>query len=306
MQIEKIQLEVGPYKAFAVPTGDFGLDGGAMFGTVPRVLWERTNPPDELNRITLEARGLLLVSENRKILVDTGNGGDFTEKYGERLGSKFSDIYGMSPKGSSRPTLTKSLAKLGYSTSDITDVILTHLHFDHAGGATKWDGNKLIPTFENAAYYVQSENLKTAQNPNVREKASYFSANFQPLIDAGVVKFVDGNKEILPGIFSWVSNGHTKAHQVIQVRGPNKNLFYCGDVVPTSSHVRLPFIMGYDLEPLTIIEEKRKLLGEAADIGAYLFFEHDPKVDVALVERAGEDFKLKHVAVLESETNKRA
>ncbi|MCB0394274.1 MAG: MBL fold metallo-hydrolase, partial [Bdellovibrionales bacterium] len=160
------------------------------------------------------------------------------------------------------------------------------------GGTTEVNG-KLVPTFPNAKYYVQRANYETAKNPNAREKASYFAANFEPLIESGSLNFVEGETELLPGISVGVSNGHTVGHQFIKITDGEKTIVYCGDVIPTSSHVRLAWVMGYDLEPLKIIDEKRKLLTEAAQKGWYLFFEHDPYCDLASIEADGSDFKLK-------------
>lgn len=281
-------LQIGAYRALPVPTGIFGLDGGAMFGTVPKVLWEKSNPPDEQNRIPMEARGLLLKSADRIVLIDTGNGGDFVEKYGEKLGSKFATMYNVDDSG---PSLLKSLQNHGVKPDDVTDVILTHLHFDHAGGATTAKNGKLVPTFPKATYYVQRANLETARKPNIRERASYFSANFEPLIDAGCLKVLDGPvKNLLPGISVEVSNGHTQGQQVVLVEGDGTGLLYCGDVVPTSSHVRSAWIMGYDLNPLLLIEEKRALLSRAAAGQWHLFFEHDPYAESAQVIEDRGDF----------------
>jgi glyoxylase-like metal-dependent hydrolase (beta-lactamase superfamily II) len=286
-----ISLKIGPYEVCPVPTGIFGLDGGAMFGTVPKVLWEKSNPPDEKNRIEMEARGLLLKSPGCNILIDCGNGGDFILKYGEKLGTKFAEMYNMDSSG---PTLLKSLKAHGLEASDIQHVILTHLHFDHAGGATTEKDHKLVPTFPKAKYYVQKANLETASKPNLRERASYYPANFQPLLEAGVLTVLDGPQEnLLPGISTLISNGHTSGQQMVKVSDGTKTLLYCGDVVPTSSHVRTPWLMGYDLHPLLLMEEKQKFLSQAADHSWYLFFEHDPYCDSAQVERNGADFAVK-------------
>ena len=289
-------LEIGPYTLHAVPTGLFGLDGGSMFGTVPKVLWEKTNPPDEKNRIAMEARALLLKSKDRNILIDTGNGSDFVAKYGEKLGTKFAEMYAVDENG---PSLISSLKKNGLNPEDITDVILTHLHFDHAGGATAEKNHKIVPTFPKAKYYLQKSNYETAKNPNIREKASYFAANFQPLLDAGVLEFIDGDKQnYLPNISFIVSNGHTQGHQVVQVADSKRQLFYCGDVIPTSSHIRSAWIMGYDLNPLQIIKEKSELLKHAGEKESYFYFEHDPYCDMASVEDANGDFKVKERFIL--------
>lgn len=286
-----LKLKIGVYEICAIPTGEFGLDGGAMFGTVPKVLWEKSNPPDDKNRIRMEARGLLLKSPGRNILIDTGNGGDFVLKYGEKIGPKFAEMYGLDESG---PSLMKSLAAHGLKAEDITDVILTHLHFDHAGGATTEVDGKLAPSFPKAKYYVQQANLDTAERPNLRERASYYPANFLPLMEAGVLEILDGPvKDLLPGVSVQISNGHTEGQQIVKVSDGTKTLLYCGDVIPTSSHVRLAWVMGYDLEPLTLIDEKRQVLGPAADASWYLFFEHDPYCDAAQVTRSGQDFAVK-------------
>ena len=290
-QFSSLPLKIGDYNVHAVPTGLFALDGGAMFGTVPKVLWQKSNPPDELNRIPMEARALLLKSADRNILIDTGNGSDFVDKYGEKLGTKFGEMYGVDPSGTS---LISSLKKHGLSADDITDVILTHLHFDHAGGSTKSENGKIVPTFPKATYHVQKANYETAIKPNIREKASYLAPNFQPLVEAGVLKFIEGAQQnYLPNIHLFVSNGHTVGHQVVIVEDAQNQIIYCGDVIPTSSHIRSAWIMGYDLEPLTIIKEKSEVLKLTENKNSYLFFEHDPYCDVANVEQDKGDYKAK-------------
>lgn len=290
LNLKSLHLKIGDYEICPVPTGEFGLDGGAMFGTVPKVLWEKSNPPDDKNRIPMEARALLLKSAKYKVLIDCGNGRDFVAKHGEKLGNKFAELYAIDDHG---PSLLKSLAKHGLKPEDITHVILTHLHFDHAGGATTEKNGEIVPTFPKAQYFVQKANFETAVKPNIREKASYLAPNFLPLEKAGVLKFLDGSTEnILPGISVVVSNGHTQGQQMVKVSDGTQTLLYCGDVVPTSSHVRLPWVMGYDLDPLTLIEEKTKILGPAADEKWYLYFEHDPYCDAATIVRNGADFNL--------------
>lgn len=289
--INNLSLKIGPYEILPVPTGVFGLDGGAMFGTVPKVLWEKSNPPDEKNRISMEARALLLKSEDRNILIDCGNGGDFVAKYGEKLGPKFQEMYNMDSSG---PNLKKSLLKHGLSPEGVTDVILTHLHFDHAGGGTEVRDGELRPTFEKAKYYVQRRNLDTARTPNLRERASYFPANFEPLIKAHCLELLEGPMvNLLPGVSVFVSDGHTQGQQLVKVSDGQTTLVYCGDVVPTSSHVRLPWVMGYDLNPLLLIEEKQNLLSQSAKESWYLFFEHDPYCDAAQVQTQNTDYAVR-------------
>ena len=292
MEIKETQLEIASYKIIPIATGVFGLDGGAMFGTVPKILWEKHIPADAQNRIPMEARALLLkgIGPNNKknILIDCGNGKDFIGKFGEKIGPKFAQMYNIDPDG---PTLLSSINKAGLNPDDITDVIFTHLHFDHCGGGTIWSDGKINPQFPKATYYVQRDNLKTAQNPNLRERASYLTPNFLPLLETGHLKLIDGpTEDLLPGISVGVSNGHTIGQQWIKVSDLNQTLIYCADVIPTSAHIRTAWIMGYDLDPLKIIEEKTSLLSSAADKGWYLFFEHDPRIDACKVTRNGNDF----------------
>jgi len=191
-------------------------------------------------------------------------------------------------------TLETSLNKVGVKLSDVTDVILTHLHFDHAGGAVRAKDGQLIPTFPNAKYYVQAANLEAAQKPNVREKASYLPANFEPLLAAQCLRILPGpKKDLLPGLSVFISNGHTQGQQLVKVTDGTSTLVYCGDLIPMASHVRLPWIMGYDLHPLMLIEEKRELLNQAAEDSWFLFFEHDPLRAFAQVEKHGEDFRVR-------------
>lgn len=291
MQTSKISIKIGPYELKAIPTGEFALDGGAMFGTVPKVLWSKTNPSDEANRIPMEARALLLKSAGRNILIDTGNGSDFVEKYGEKMGSKFAEIYGVNP---SQTSLLKSLKNNGLEPSDITDVILTHLHFDHAGGATCSHNGKIVPTFPNAKYYVQRQNLETARTPNIREKASYLKQNFDPLIEAEVLELLDGDVEnLFPNISVIVSNGHTEGQQIVKISDSTTGVFYAADLIPTSTHIRSAWVMGYDLSPLTLIREKREILKQAAQNGWFIYFEHDPYCDLSAIEAEKDDFKAK-------------
>jgi len=298
LEIKPLELKIGSYKLHALSTTNFGLDGGAMFGTVPKVLWSRTNPSDEQNRINMDCRCLLLISDDKKILIDTGLGGDFEEKYGPKLGPKFAEMYAV--ESGTDSGILKALAKHKILPEDITDVILTHLHFDHAGGATRFKDGDLVPTFENATYYIQKENLETARTPNLREKASYYSCNFEALEKAGALKILSGAQEILLHISCTLSHGHTLGQQNIWIDDGKESLLYCADLIPTATHVRLPWIMGYDLDPLMIIEEKKKELTKAAEKGTHLFFEHDPYCSSAKVTaiRDGADFRLESVSQL--------
>lgn len=288
IQVESKKLSISGYQICPLPTGIFGLDGGAMFGTVPKVLWEKNIPADDKNRIPMEARALLLKKPGCNIVIDTGNGSDFTLKYGEKLGGKFKEMYNIDPNG---PSLLNSLKNHGLTPEDIHHVILTHLHFDHAGGATTENSGTLVATFPNAQYYVQKKNLETAQKPNLRERASYFPANFEPLLKSGCLQLIEGDqKDLLPGVSVLVSNGHTVGQQIVKISDQENTLLYCADVVPTSSHIRLAWVMGYDLNPMLLIEEKQKWLEIAANEKWYLYFEHDPFCDAALISKQGSDF----------------
>ena len=267
-------MRIGDYEVHPVETGRFALDGGAMFGVVPRPLWEKSNPPDEKNRITMAARALLLRGRGRTILVDTGNGGKFNEK--------LRTIYRMDTTGSD---LISSLARYGVAPDAVTDVILTHLHFDHAGGATMLVNGKAFPSFPAARHYVQDEHWRAAQAPTERDRASFFPEDFLPLRAAGLLEFTEGEGEILPGIRTRIVHGHTAALQCPLVSDGTNTLFFCADLVPTSSHVPLPWIMAYDLRPLVTLEEKRRILGTAADEGWIMFFEHDPGLSAARLAR---------------------
>jgi glyoxylase-like metal-dependent hydrolase (beta-lactamase superfamily II) len=268
-------MRIGPYELHAIETGRFALDGGAMFGVVPRPLWEKTNPPDEKNRITLAARALLLRGNGRTVLIDTGNG--------SKVNEKLTAIYRIDMSGSA---LVSSLARHGIAPDDVTDVILTHLHFDHAGGATTLADGEAVPTFPRARYSVQREHWLAAQIPTERDRASFFPEDFMPLLQRGVLDFTEGEGEILPGITVSLVHGHTAALQCPVVSDGATTLLYCADLVPTSSHVPLPWIMAYDLRPLVTLEEKRRLLGRAVDEGWILFFEHDPALAAARIARA--------------------
>lgn len=282
-------LRIGPYELFALEPSYFALDGGAMFGTVPKNLWSRSNPADDQNRIKMQTRILLLKGQNRSILVDVGLGGQFVEKYGEKIGSKFGALY----KVESEEGLSKALAEVGLRPSDVTDVILTHLHFDHAGGATSFREGRVVPFFEKATYYVQASHLEIARRPNIRERASFFGVNFEPLMEGGQLQVVGGpQRNLLSNISVTLSSGHTEGMQIVHIHDEKTTLIYCADLIPTASHIRRAWIMGYDLQPIKIIEEKEQLLSEAANQHWILFFEHDPEIQAARIGRDGDDFML--------------
>lgn len=258
-------MKIGQYTIDPVETGTFALDGGAMFGVVPKPLWSRTNPPDDRNRITLAARSLLVRDGSRTILIDNGNGPKFTEK--------LRDIYRLEDSASN---IGLSLAALGVKPDDVTDVILTHLHFDHAGGSTVIVDGRAVPAFPNARYYVQGAHWAQAMNPTPKDRASFFPDDYLPLKEAGVLEFTDGEGEILPGISVLVTNGHTTAQQLPLISDGKTTLLFSCDLLPTTAHIPLPYVMAYDLRPLTTLEEKRAVLERAAAERWIVFFEHDP------------------------------
>jgi glyoxylase-like metal-dependent hydrolase (beta-lactamase superfamily II) len=270
---------VGPWTVYALETGFFWLDGGAMFGSVPRVLWSRTNPPDERHRIRLAMRCMLLVGEGRRILVDDGAG--------DKMPPKLADIYRLERGG---PTLEASLARLGLGVEDVTDVVLTHLHFDHAGGSTTRVGGRLVPRLPRARYHIQRANWDNAHAPNPRERASYLPENFDPLAEAGVLTLWDGSHEPWPGIEVFTFDGHTRGQQGVRVHGPEGAVCYVADLIPTASHVRIPFVMGYDMCAIESMREKRDFLTRAAAEGAWVMLEHDPVTAYARPAAEGDDF----------------
>jgi glyoxylase-like metal-dependent hydrolase (beta-lactamase superfamily II) len=275
-------MKIGRYTLTSIDTGNFWLDGGAMFGVVPWVFWSKTNPPDERQRIRLGARCLLIRGERRIILVDNGNGNKWSDK--------IKDIYRLD---NSQNSLERSLAEAGVAPGDVTDVILTHLHFDHAGGSTSIVNGVLEPTFPNAAHYVQRAHWEQSQHPTDRDRASFMNDDFMLLHERGMLTFVDGEKEILPGISVLVCNGHTTAQQLPLISdGKNTLLFLC-DLVPTTSHIPFPYIMGYDLRPLVTLEEKKRILPRAEKEGWSLFFEHDPETVAVTLQKTEKGFAIK-------------
>ena len=281
------QMKIGNYELTSIDTGRFWLDGGAMFGVVPWVFWSRTNPPDERQRIQLAARCLLIRGGGRTILVDNGNG--------EKWNDKIKDIYHLD---NSHHELMKSLSAAGVKPEEITDVILTHLHFDHAGGSTRIVNGVLEPTVPNATHYVQKAHWEASQHPTDRDRASFMKDDYMLLHERGLLNFVDGEKEIFPGISVLVCNGHTTAQQLPKISdGKNTLLFLC-DLVPTTSHIPFPYIMGYDLRPLVTLEEKKMILPQAEKEGWTLFFEHDPATVAVRLEKTEKGYAVRESIVL--------
>jgi len=263
-------------KVSVIKTGFFKLDGGAMFGVVPKKMWKKLNPPDDNNMCTWAMRCLLVESGNRKVLIDTG--------FGEKQDAKFRSHF--EPHG--EDNLIQSIQHAGFSLEEITDVFITHMHFDHVGGAVKYNGKgNLTPTFPNAVYWSNQVHYDWAYTPNVRERASFLKENFIPLKEANQLKMIDVEQgvEFLPGFNVRFVYGHTEAMMLPQITINNKTLIYCADLFPSAGHVRLPYVMAYDMKPMKTLEEKKMLSEEALENDYIFFFEHDPVNECATLKR---------------------
>jgi glyoxylase-like metal-dependent hydrolase (beta-lactamase superfamily II) len=260
---------VGGFRIHALQAGRQKLDGGAMFGVVPKPLWERRIPADERNRIPLGMRCILVEHDDGLVLIDCGAG--------NKENAKFIDIYGIENTGANgRTALEDALAVLGHTPGDIRLLIDSHLHFDHGGGNTYRDESGAVrPTFPNARYVVQRGELDYASHTNERTAASYLPHNFAPVAEAGLFDLVEGEREIVPGISVVPTPGHVPYHQGILLESKGERAFFLGDLVPTHAHLPLPWIMGYDVEPLVTLETKRRTLARALKEEWLLIFEHD-------------------------------
>lgn len=272
-------MKFGNYECTVIELGDFLLDGGAMFGIVPKMLWEKKIIADSNNLIPMKARSLLIRGNGRNILVDAGPG--------SKLSAKMKKIYGIDDHS---VNAVASLSKHGLTINDITDVIITHLHFDHAGGSTIIKEKKPVPAFPNAIYHLQKTQFEAAVNPGPGEASSFTGDDFIPLKESGVLNLLDGPCELLRGIEILITDGHTKGQQHPLVKGNEKSLFFCADLIPTSAHIPLSWRMAYDNHPLTIIKEKGEILSRATDENWILFFEHDPFTTAAYVRLDNKSF----------------
>ena len=275
-------------KLYKIETGNLKLDGGAMFGVVPKVLWQKLYPADENNLANWAMRCLLVETDNRKILIDTGMGDKQNPKF-------FSYYY---PNGNE--TLENSLKKNGFNFEDITDVILTHLHFDHVGGAVKYNKNReLVPTFPNAIYHISKTHWNLAVNPNRREKASFLPENFLPLQKHNCLNLITEEGEIIPGIEIKIYNGHTVGQMIPYITFRDKKIVFGADLFPSTAHIPMPYIMGYDTQPLITLKDKERFFDEAIRENQILFFEHDLYNECCSLEKTEKGVKVKNTFTLD-------
>lgn len=268
---------------YTINTGFFKLDGGAMHGVVPKSMWQKANPADEGNMCTWAMRCMLLDTGSSRILIDCGIGNKQDDKF---LGHFF--LHGTD-------SLEQSLNDLGYTTNDITDVFLTHLHFDHCGGAIRREGGKLVPVFANATYWSDKLHWKSATKPNDREKASFLKENILPIQESGRLAFVnthDGG-EWKSNILVRYMKGHTESMMLPLIPYKEKQILFCADLIPSAAHISIPWVMAYDMQPLETLKEKQEILGLAADHNWILFFEHDPHIECATVQHTEKGIRIK-------------
>ena len=266
-------MNLGDWVFRAFHDGRFKLDGGAMFGVVPKVMWEKKHPADEMNRIDLDLRCLLVDHENRRILVDTGMGDRWDEK---KLG-----VYGLVRR---RNQLVAELAEAGITRESITDVILTHLHFDHAGGALHEVDGRLEPVFPEARHWIQRRQWEWAASPSERDRSSFRREDFESLEKLGKLQLVEGVQEIIPGVWAHPVNGHTPGQQLVEFHTVKGKVVYCGDLLPFLSQIHVPWIMGFDLNHLLTVTEKKQFLTRAVEDNFTLVFEHDHLNEAATVK----------------------
>ena len=268
-------MKLGDLEFHILPDGHVLLDGGAMFGVIPKPLWEKKMPADARNRITLSMNCLLIRADGKRILVETGAG--------DKMNAKLRDIYGLDG-----PRLTERLREYGLSPDDIDIVIDTHLHFDHCGGNTRVEKDKAIATFPNARYIVQRGEFEHAMEPTERDRGSYFQENYAPLREGGNLSLIEGDCTIVPGVDVVCVPGHTANMMCVKLTGGGKTAFLFADLVPTAAHLPLPWIMSYDLFPMTTLENKRKWIPKVIREGWLALFSHDARVPAAyLRERDG-------------------
>ncbi|MDI6787101.1 MAG: MBL fold metallo-hydrolase [Planctomycetota bacterium] len=269
-------VKIGRINVAPLSDGYFRLDGGAMFGVVPRILWEKRMPPDTNNRIRMGLWCLLIQNGEKNIIVNTG--------IGNKYNSRYKEIFQIQHPSD----LVSSLSEYNLKPTDIDIVILTHLHFDHCGGNTIYkesSGNKIVPTFPRARYIVQKEEWEKALEPNERSRASYLKENLLPIKEAGQLELINEDKEILDGISVKVTGGHTKGHQIVFIKSGDKTAVYWSDLIPTTAHIDLPYIMSYDLYPEQTLNEKKCLIEQAIKEQWVCFWEHDPLINCGYIQK---------------------
>jgi glyoxylase-like metal-dependent hydrolase (beta-lactamase superfamily II) len=277
-------VRIGRFEIYNLTDGLFRLDGGAMFGIVPKTLWEKTNPPDERNRIRMNLGVLLIKAHGKNILVDTGAGG--------KLVPKWQEIYALQRK----PSLEESLAKLRLTPDDIDIVINTHLHFDHAGGNTfKSIDGQIIPTFPKARYFVQKGEWDWAHTQHERTQYAYIKDDFSPLDRSGRLVLLKGDEEIINGVRALVTPGHTEHHQCVTIESENRKAIFLADLIPMVAHLPYPYIMGYDLFPLKTLETKKRILQQAHDGHWLLIFQHDPDISMGYLKKDDGTFSMEAI-----------
>jgi glyoxylase-like metal-dependent hydrolase (beta-lactamase superfamily II) len=270
-------------KLYAIETGFFKLDGGAMFGVVPKSIWQKLNPADANNMCNWAMRCLLVQTGDRLILIDNGLGDKQDEKF-------FSHYY-----LNGDDSLAKSLRSNGFTEEDVTDVFLTHLHFDHCGGSIRWnkDHTGYEPAFANATYWSNEKHWATATKPNAREKASFLKENIIPIHESGHLKFLNDGEELVPGFKTFFVYGHTEAMMLPVINYNGRTVVYCADLIPSAGHIPVPYVMAYDMNPLVTLEEKSKFLKEAVQGDYILFFEHDPVIECCSLQMTEKGVRLK-------------
>lgn len=276
-------------KLHSINTGHFKLDGGAMFGVVPKSIWNRLNPADDNNMCSWAMRCLLIESGNRLILIDNGMGNKQDEKF-----FSYYFLHG-------NDSLEKSLNAKGFTSSDITDMVLTHLHFDHCGGSVNYnsDRSKLELAFKNATYYCNEKHWDWAVHPNSREKASFLKENILPIKESGQLQFIDSTTELLPDLTFLEVNGHTEAMMLPLIKYKQTHIAFMADLIPSVAHLPLPYVMGYDMRPLETLKEKEIILNKAVENNWHLFFEHDPNIECVSLEKTEKGVRKKESMLLE-------
>mgnify|MGYP006129126315 FL=1 len=275
-------MKIGQYDLYSIETSEFSLDGGAMFGIIPKTLWKEKLSPDRLNRVDMVTRSLLMVTDNRKVLIDTGNGSKWAKKYLDMYNIDFSKY-----------NILSSLKKSGFETDDITDVICTHLHFDHIGGNTFYQNDIIEPTFPNATYWISRDNWALANQPSVKDQGSFISQDWEVLEKNNMIKLVD--EQFLDGIDIFFTHGHTNGLMHPIISDSNKKLFYGADIFPTHAHLPVPWVMAYDLHPAKTMSEKSKLLKKMYEEEWILFFEHDPFYQACTIDMKGKYYCIKNI-----------